>query len=122
MIKERKEVVVLVKEYIEQQKKLAEEKIEKKQEEMKQIQETEKIISSKIEKIKQSDMDFEIFSPRTGEISLRERVKILEKELGQIRIQKVSLQETIDNLLEEKGNFEKMLEEIEEMFHVKHFL
>lgn len=112
----------MVKEYIEQQKKLAEEKIEKKQEEMKQIQETEKIISSKIEKIKQSDMDFEIFSPRTGEISLREKVKILEKELGQIRIQKVSLQETIDNLLEEKGNFEKMLEEIEEMFHVKHFL
>lgn len=103
----------MVKEYIQQKKERTEAEISEKQEELKKLQETEKIIRGNIERIRQSDIDFEIFSPRIGEVSLREEINDMERKLGQIRIEKMKIQERIDELMEKQENFEKMLKELE---------
>lgn len=106
----------MVKEYIQQKKEETEAEILEKQEELKKLLETEKIIREDIERIRQSDIDFEIFSPRTGEVSLREKISNLEERLRKIRGEKAEVQKNIEKLLEKKTDFEKMLQELEECF------
>lgn len=106
----------MVKEYIEQKKEKTEAQILENRKKLKELEETEKLICGKIERIRQSDIDFEIFSPRTGEMSLREEIHELEQKLRQIRIEKVNMQEMLDELFIKKQNFEIMLKELEECF------
>ena len=113
---ERKRGAFMVKEYIEQKKEKTEAQILENRKKLKVLEETEKLICGKIERIRQSDIDFEIFSPRTGEMSLREEIHELEQKLRQIRIEKVNMQEMLDELLIKKKNFEIMLKELEECF------
>ena len=113
---ERKRGAFMVKEYIEQKKEKTEAQILENRKKLKVLEETEKLICGKIERIRQSDIDFEIFSPRTGEMSLREEIHELEQKLRQIRIEKVNMQEMLDELLIKKNNFEIMLKELEECF------
>lgn len=105
----------MVKEYIQQKKKNTEIQIAEKKKELKKVQEMEKIICGNIERIQQSDIDFEIFSPRTGEISLRGKKKELEQELGKIRVEMVNIEEEIGRFEKKREDFEEMLREIEKM-------
>lgn len=117
----RKGVNAMVKEYIEEQKQKIERNIEEKQEELKKAQETEKIICGKLDKIRESDLDFEIFSPRIGEISLREKIKLLEEELKKTVTERMVLEESISELEKEKKNFEEMLKELEKLIRNQRF-
>lgn len=119
--KKRKGVNAMVKEYIEEQKQKIERNIEEKQEELKKAQETEKIICGKLDKIRESDLNFEIFSPRIGEISLREKIKLLEEELKKTVTERMVLEESISELEKEKKNFEEMLKELEKLIRNQRF-
>ena len=106
----RKRGTFVVKEYIQQKKERTETALSEKKEMLKKLQETEKIIYENIQRIRQSDIDFEIFSPRTGEKTLR------EQKLGKIKTQKADVQETISELKIKIGNFEEMLKELEKHY------
>lgn len=112
----RKRGTFVVKEYIQQKKKRTETALSEKTEMLKKLQETEKIIYENIQRIRQSDIDFEIFSPRTGEKTLRDEIVEMEQKLGEIKTQKTDVQETISELKIKIGNFEKMLKELEEHY------
>lgn len=106
----------MVKEYIQQKLKSTEEELAKKQEELKKLQETEKIVCENIQRIRQSDIDFEIFSPRTGEKTLRDEIVEMEQKLGKVRVRKADVQETMEELVIKKKNFEEMMRELEEHY------
>lgn len=106
----------MVKEYIQKKKEEREEALLKKQGERKKLQETEKIIQENIQRIRQSDIDFEIFSPRTGKKTLRDEIVEMEQKLGKVRTQKTNVEEEIEKLSEEKKNFEEMLKELKEHY------
>jgi len=112
----RKRGAFVVREYIQEKKNKTELALSEKQEEMKKLQETEKVICENIRKIRQSDIDFEIFSPRTGEKTLRDEIVEMEQKLGKVRAEKADMQETIEELTVEKQNFEEMLKELEEHY------
>lgn len=112
----RKRGTFVVKEYIQQKKERTETALSEKTEMLKKLQETEKIIYENIQRIRQSDIDFEIFSPRTGEKTLRDEIVEMEQKLGKIKTQKADVQETISELKIKIGNFEKMLKELEEHY------
>lgn len=112
----RKRGTFVVKEYIQQKKKRTETALSEKTEILKKLQETEKIIYENIQRIRQSDIDFEIFSPRTGEKTLRDEIVEMEQKLGEIKTQKTDVQETISELKIKIGNFEEMLKELEEHY------
>lgn len=106
----------MVKEYIQQKLKSTEEELAKRQEELKKLQETEKIVCENIQRIRQSDIDFEIFSPRTGEKTLRDEIVEMEQKLGKVRVRKADVQETMEELVIKKKNFEEMMRELEEHY------
>lgn len=106
----------MVKEYIQQKLKNTEEELAKRQEELKKLQETEKIVCENIQRIRQSDIDFEIFSPRTGEKTLRDEIVEMEQKLGKVRVRKADVQETMEELVIKKKNFEEMMRELEEHY------
>lgn len=106
----------MVKEYIQQKLKNTEEELAKRQEELKKLQETEKIVCENIQRIRQSDIDFEIFSPRTGEKTLRDEIVEMEQKLGKVRVRKADVQETMEELVIKKNNFEEMMRELEEHY------
>lgn len=112
----RKRGTFVVKEYIQQKKERTETALSEKTEILKKLQETEKIIYENIQRIRQSDIDFEIFSPRTGEKTLRDEIVEMEQKLGKIKTQKADVQETISELKIKIGNFEEMLKELEEHY------
>lgn len=112
----RKRGAFVVKEYIQQKKERTETALSEKTEMLKKLQETEKIIYENIQRIRQSDIDFEIFSPRTGEKTLRDEIVEMEQKLGEIKTQKADVQETISELKIKIGNFEEMLKELEEHY------
>lgn len=112
----RKRGTFVVKEYIQQKKERTKTALSEKTEMLKKLQETEKIIYENIQRIRQSDIDFEIFSPRTGEKTLRDEIVEMEQKLGKIKTQKADVQETISELKIKIGNFEKMLKELEEHY------
>lgn len=112
----RKRGAFVVKEYIQQKKERTETALSEKTEMLKKLQETEKIIYENIQRIRQSDINFEIFSPRTGEKTLRDEIVEMEQKLGKIKTQKADVQETISELKIKIGNFEKMLKELEEHY------
>lgn len=112
----RKRGTFVVKEYIQQKKERTETALSEKTEMLKKLQETEKIIYENIQRIRQSDIDFEIFSPRTGEKTLRDEIVEMEQKLGEIKTQKTDIQETISELKIKIGNFEEMLKELEEHY------
>lgn len=112
----RKRGTFVVKEYIQQKKERTETALSEKTEMLKKLQETEKIIYENIQRIRQSDIDFEIFSPRTGEKTLRDEIVEMEQKLGKIKTQKADVQETISELKIKIGNFEEMLKELEEHY------
>lgn len=94
----RKRGTFVVKEYIQQKKERTETALSEKTEMLKKLQETEKIIYENIQRIRQSDIDFEIFSPRTGEKTLRDEIVEMEQKLEKIKTQKTDVQETISEL------------------------
>lgn len=112
----RKRGAFVVKEYIQQKKERTETALSEKTEMLKKLQETEKIIYENIQRIRQSDINFEIFSPRTGEKTLRDEIVEMEQKLGKIKTQKADVQETISELKIKIGNFEEMLKELEEHY------
>ena len=112
----RKRGAFVVKEYIQQKKERTETALSERTKMLKKLQETEKIIYENIQRIRQSDIDFEIFSPRTGEKTLRDEIVEMEQKLGEIKTQKTDVQETISELKIKIGNFEKMLKELEEHY------
>lgn len=112
----RKRGVFVVKEYIQQKKERTETALSERTKMLKKLQETEKIIYENIQRIRQSDIDFEIFSPRTGEKTLRDEIVEMEQKLGEIKTQKTDIQETISELKIKIGNFEEMLKELEEHY------
>jgi chromosome segregation ATPase len=112
----RKRGTFVVKEYIQQKKERTETALSEKKEMLKKLQETEKIIYENIQRIRQSDIDFEIFSPRTGEKTLRDEIVEMEQKLGKIKTQKADVQETISELKIKIGNFEEMLKELEKHY------
>lgn len=112
----RKRGAFVVKEYIQQKKERTETALSEKTEILKKLQETEKIIYENIQRIRQSDIDFEIFSPRTGEKTLRDEIVEMEQKLGKIKTQKADVQETISELKIKIRNFEEMLKELEEHY------
>ena len=112
----RKRGAFVVKEYIQQKKERTETALSERTKMLKKLQETEKIIYENIQRIRQSDIDFEIFSPRTGEKTLRDEIVEMEQKLGEIKTQKTDIQETISELKIKIGNFEEMLKELEEHY------
>lgn len=112
----RKRGAFVVKEYIQQKKERTETALSEKTKILKKLQETEKIIYENIQRIRQSDIDFEIFSPRTGEKTLRDEIVEMEQKLGEIKTQKADVQETISELKIKIRNFEEMLKELEEHY------
>lgn len=112
----RKRGAFVVKEYIQQKKERTETALSEKTEILKKLQETEKITYENIQRIRQSDIDFEIFSPRTGEKTLRDEIVEMEQKLGEIKTQKADVQETISELKIKIRNFEEMLKELEEHY------
>lgn len=106
----------MVKEYIQEQVSLTEEKLAEKKSELKKVLDAEQVIRDKICRIqKESDMNFEIFSPRAGKISTRDQVRELEQERQKIETEAELLKKEVETLEDQDVNFQLMILEIEEL-------
>lgn len=106
----------MVKEYIQQKKEKTEKELSEHKKELKKLQETEKAICKNIQRIRQSDINFEIFSPRTGEKTMRDEIAEMEQKAGKVKSRKGEVQEMIEGLEIKKEKFEQMLKELEEHY------
>ncbi|MDO5424287.1 MAG: hypothetical protein Q4F41_11215 [Eubacteriales bacterium] len=84
-----------------------------KMKEYKDVCETEKVIQENIEKIhRDAEIDFEIFSPRAGEKSLRNKANEYYEKLKEVQERKVVLKKEIDQISGELEKFKVMAAEL----------
>ena len=62
-----------------------------------------------------SDIDFEIFSPRNGGYSSRGKLNEMYQQLNDIKKQIVSVSRELENVIAKENNFKFMIQEVEEL-------
>lgn len=103
----------MLEEYIIKHQKDAKDKLDKEKRKLKECQDLEKTIRKEIREIQQNaDIDFEIFSPRAGESSLKGKVKQLYENLDLLKTSIIKLQNNIEIYTQKKDEFTIMLEEL----------
>lgn len=103
----------MLKEYISEHLEQARSLLSGKMKEYKTICESEKIIEDNIDKIHNtSDIDFEIFSPRMGENSLRRKINEYYEQLKEVQERKKILKQEIDEISKDLEKFRIMAAEL----------
>lgn len=106
----------MVKEYIMEKLNNISIKLGNQQKELENILEEEDILREKLRKMRgDNDFDFEVFSPRSGNPSLKVKVLELNERLNQAMTNKGRLKEQIKELKEKKIKFQNMKNEIVEL-------
>lgn len=106
----------MVKEYIQGKLKTARNTLETKNKEWNRNQEQERYIKESIRKMQEEeDLDFEIFSPRTGEYSIKSKINEMYEKLNQLISLNGKLRLEIEQLEIEEQRFQTMADELEEL-------
>mgnify|MGYP003279073878 CR=1 FL=1 len=106
----------MVKEYIQGKLRSVRNTLEIKNKEWNRNQEQERFLKESIRKMQEEeDIDFEIFSPRTGEYSVRGKINEMYEKLDQLISLNGKLKVEIEQLETEEKKFNTMASEIEEL-------
>jgi len=106
----------MVREYFDNKLKNIDENIKVKQQEYDKNCDLEQILKKDIFKIQEeSDINFEVFYPRSGSNSRRGKMNELCERLNKVEIEKLELRETLDFLKEKRNKYQLMLNEIIEL-------
>lgn len=103
----------MLEEYIRKNYEEAKDQLDKENRKLKECQELEKTVKKEIREIQQNtDIDFEIFSPRAGDGSLKGKVKQLYENLDLLRTSISKLQSNIEVYTRKTDEFTIMKEEL----------
>jgi len=106
----------MVKAYMSKKLKIVTESIGQYEQDLKRSQDLEVVIRENIRKIQEdSDIDFEIFSPRLSSQSLKEEINGLYENLNQVMLENMRRREEISILREKQEKYRQMLDEIIKM-------
>lgn len=107
---------VMLEEYIQKNLEDTEEKLEKEERKLEECREMEKTIRDEIQQIQEhSDIDFEIFSPRDSDHSLKGKMNQLYENLQLLTESIEKLEKNIEQYKTKKQEFSIMYQEWEEM-------
>lgn len=106
----------MVKEYIQGKLKSARNTLEIKNKEWNRNQEQERFLKESIRKMQEEeDIDFEIFSPRTGEYSIKGKINEMYEKLNYLISLNGKLRAEIEQLETEEQKFQTMADELEKL-------
>ncbi len=106
----------MLQEYLEEKLKKSQEYVEKAKKKLEDLQKEEENIRKELYKIQnESDIEFELFSPRTAKIPLREQEVELNGELWQVMDEIVEIRESVEEEEKEYQQIQEMLQEYRDL-------